>query len=61
MGRDGCRGAEEIVHCGGSIIAQDAATSVVWGMPRAVVEARLTNTVLPIHSIAGEILKRCSP
>ncbi len=41
MGRDGLAGTESIVCAGGSVIAQDSATSVVWGMPGAVVDAGL--------------------
>jgi two-component system chemotaxis response regulator CheB len=48
MGRDGLVGAESIVCAGGSVIAQDSATSVVWGMPGAVVDAGLASlTVTP--------------
>lgn len=50
MGRDGLRGAEEIASQGGTLIAQDEATSVVWGMPRAVTEAGLA-TPLPLNAI----------
>jgi len=57
MGRDGERGAECIVHAGGSVIAQDEATSVVWGMPRAVVEAGLARKVAPLSSIPDELLR----
>ncbi len=41
MGSDGTRGAADIVAAGGSVIAQDEATSVVWGMPRSVAQAGL--------------------
>lgn len=41
MGRDGLAGAEAVVCSGGSVIAQDSASSVVWGMPGAVVDAGL--------------------
>jgi two-component system chemotaxis response regulator CheB len=41
MGRDGLVGAEAIVCSGGSVIAQDSTSSVVWGMPGAVVDAGL--------------------
>ena len=40
MGHDGMRGAEHIVRAGGAVFAQDEASSVVWGMPRAVVDGR---------------------
>jgi two-component system chemotaxis response regulator CheB len=57
MGQDGLRGAEQIVHLGGTLVGQDEATSVVWGMPRAVCEAGLTHSVLPLGSIADEITR----
>jgi two-component system chemotaxis response regulator CheB len=55
MGSDGRRGAESIRDAGGQVLAQDAATSVVWGMPGAVVEAGLADQVLPLGSVAGAI------
>lgn len=55
MGQDGLRGAERIVQAGGSVLAQDAATSVVWGMPRAVAEAGLARATLPLASISPEL------
>lgn len=60
MGQDGMRGGEHVAHAGGTIIAQDEASSVVWGMPRAVTEAGLANQVLPLNSIAGEIVRLTS-
>jgi two-component system, chemotaxis family, protein-glutamate methylesterase/glutaminase len=60
MGRDGLQGAEAIVKNGGSVIVQDEATSVVWGMPGAVSEAGLAAAVLPLAQIAGEIIARAS-
>lgn len=59
MGRDGTAGSQEIVRQGGSVVVQDEATSVVWGMPGSVVEARLACDVLPIQQIAAFILRRC--
>jgi two-component system, chemotaxis family, protein-glutamate methylesterase/glutaminase len=56
MGSDGTGGAAAIVEAGGSVIAQDEATSVVWGMPRAVAQAGLCAAVLPLDQIAGKIL-----
>jgi two-component system, chemotaxis family, protein-glutamate methylesterase/glutaminase len=56
MGTDGTRGAAEIVAAGGTVIAQDEATSVVWGMPRSVAQAGLCAAVLPLNQIAGKIL-----
>jgi two-component system chemotaxis response regulator CheB len=57
MGQDGLRGGEEVVRAGGMLIAQDRASSVVWGMPRAVAEAGLTSYVLPLSSVAREVLR----
>jgi two-component system chemotaxis response regulator CheB len=56
MGSDGTKGAAEIVAGGGSVIAQDEATSVVWGMPRSVAQAGLCSAVLPLNQIAAKIL-----
>lgn len=55
MGRDGAIGAERLVRAGGTIFAQDAATSAVWGMPRAVVEAGLASAVLPPEQLGQRI------
>jgi two-component system, chemotaxis family, protein-glutamate methylesterase/glutaminase len=57
MGADGTRGATEIVGAGGSIIAQDEATSVVWGMPRSVALAGLCSAVLPLDQIAPKVIR----
>lgn len=57
MGSDGTHGASDIVAAGGSVIAQDEATSVVWGMPRSVAQAGLCSAVLPLDQIAGKILR----
>lgn len=58
MGSDGRKGAELIHNAGGTVIAQDEETSVVWGMPGSVVRAGFANLVLPIHRIADEINQR---
>jgi two-component system chemotaxis response regulator CheB len=57
MGQDGLRGAENIVAAGGTVVAQDQASCVVWGMPRAVTEAGLAHHVLPLASISTEIIR----
>jgi two-component system chemotaxis response regulator CheB len=57
MGSDGLNGANDIVAAGGSIFAQDEATSVVWGMPGSVAEAGLCSRVLPITEIAPTLLQ----
>ncbi|HEY4404108.1 MAG TPA: chemotaxis response regulator protein-glutamate methylesterase [Xanthobacteraceae bacterium] len=55
MGSDGTRGAADIVAAGGSVIAQDEETSVVWGMPGSVSKAGLCCAVLPIDQIADKL------
>ncbi len=54
MGSDGTRGGKEIVAAGGSVIAQDEASSVVWGMPGAAANAGICAAVLPLNQIASE-------
>jgi two-component system chemotaxis response regulator CheB len=55
MGSDGARGAAQIVSAGGSVIVQDEASSVVWGMPGTVAEAGLASAVLPLDQIGAKI------
>lgn len=55
MGHDGLAGCRAVVAAGGSIIAQDEATSVVWGMPGAVVGAGLCSAVLPLGEIGARL------
>ena len=55
MGADGLAGAKTIVAAGGHVLAQDEATSVVWGMPGQVANAGLCSAVLPLSEIAGKI------
>ena len=57
MGTDGTHGATDIVAAGGSVIAQDEATSVVWGMPRSVAQAGLCSAVLSLDQIAPKIIR----
>lgn len=52
MGHDGRDGGRKLVEAGGSIIAQDEKTSVVWGMPGAVAEAGLCSAVVPLPEMA---------
>lgn len=58
MGQDGLRGAEQLREAGAQIIAQDEATSVVWGMPGFVVSAGLADRVLPLPEMAVDIVRR---
>jgi two-component system chemotaxis response regulator CheB len=60
MGSDGMLGARLIRENGGSVLAQDQATSTVWGMPGAVTQAGLAHKVLPLDAIAPEILRLAS-
>jgi two-component system chemotaxis response regulator CheB len=55
MGADGLRGGRAIVAAGGSVVAQDEATSVVWGMPGQVAHAGICSAVLPVHEIAPRL------
>ena len=57
MGADGQKGATEVVEAGGTVIAQDEATSVVWGMPGAVATSGLCSAVLPIQEIGPNVRK----
>jgi len=57
MGSDGMRGGKEIVAAGGSVIAQDEATSVVWGMPGAAANAGICSAILPLGQIAPKLVR----
>lgn len=59
MGRDGVVGAQELVDAGGSVIAQDAQSSAVWGMPGAVSNAGIASAVLPPDRLAQWIMDDC--
>ena len=61
MGQDGRVGAGLVRAQGGWVIAQDQATSVVWGMPGAVTHAGLADEVLPLDDVAAAILRRLGP
>jgi two-component system chemotaxis response regulator CheB len=56
MGNDGIESGREIAKAGGILVAQDEATSVVWGMPGAVATAGLCTAVLPLKEIAPHIV-----
>ena len=58
MGGDGTRGCELLKARGGQVLAQDEATSVVWGIPGGVARAGLADQVLPIGQLAAEITRR---
>jgi two-component system, chemotaxis family, protein-glutamate methylesterase/glutaminase len=56
MGEDGVDGLRSVRRAGGIVLAQDEATSVVFGMPRAAIEAGLADAVLPLPEIAPRLL-----
>jgi two-component system chemotaxis response regulator CheB len=56
MGSDGLQGLRAIKDKGGDIIAQNEESCVVFGMPRAVIEAGIADTIAPLEQIAGEIM-----
>lgn len=58
MGRDGFAGAEAVRAAKGQIIVQDEATSVVWGMPGFIAQAKIADAVVPLSDVAPEILRR---
>jgi len=55
MGHDGLAGTRDVIAAGGAAIAQDEATSVVWGMPGAIAQAGLCQAVLPLSRIAAKV------
>jgi two-component system, chemotaxis family, protein-glutamate methylesterase/glutaminase len=57
MGSDGMRGGKDIVAAGGSVIAQDEASSVVWGMPGAAAHAGICAAILPLSQIAPKVMR----
>jgi len=58
MGKDGLIGSEKIRDAGGRVLAQDEATSVVWGMPGFVAQAGLAEEVLPLNEVGAAIVRR---
>lgn len=60
MGQDGLHGCQHVRDAGGRVLAQDEASSVVWGMPGYVVRAGLADSVLPLSSMAAAITRRVS-
>lgn len=58
MGQDGLRGAEVVRDAGGQVLAQDEATSVVWGMPGFVARSGLADKVVALPDVAREIVER---
>jgi two-component system chemotaxis response regulator CheB len=58
MGDDGARGMLEMKEAGAATIAQDEATSVIFGMPNEAIKRGAVDQVVPLQSIAQSILNR---
>ncbi|RLA07559.1 MAG: chemotaxis response regulator protein-glutamate methylesterase [Gammaproteobacteria bacterium] len=56
MGDDGAQGLKEIRDAGGSTIAQDEKSSVVWGMPGAAVKIDAANQIVPLDNVANQVM-----
>jgi two-component system chemotaxis response regulator CheB len=59
MGQDGRRGCEVVKMVGGTVVAQDQESSLVWGMPRAVISASLHDAVMPLSAL-GQLINESS-
>ena len=57
MGRGGVDGAQAVKRRGGRVLVEAESTCTVYGMPRAVVEAKLADDVLPLHELPEAIAK----
>ena len=57
MGQDGLKGSKDLVEAGGTLCAQDEASSVVWGMPGAVATAGLCSAVLPVTELPNFVVR----
>ncbi|MGH2859954.1 MAG: chemotaxis-specific protein-glutamate methyltransferase CheB [Solirubrobacteraceae bacterium] len=60
MGHDGLAGAAEVKRHGGRILVEAQSTCTVYGMPRAVEEAKLADAVLPLHELAEAIAEEAA-
>ncbi|MEL7263585.1 MAG: chemotaxis response regulator protein-glutamate methylesterase [Planctomycetota bacterium] len=60
MGSDGMRGGTALRNAGGSVFAQDEATSDVFGMPKSVIEAGVADRILSLGKIAPAISRHFS-
>ena len=61
MGIDGLRGSEAVIGAGGTVLVQDEASSLAWGMPGAVAKAGLAHQVLPLDEMGGAIAFAVQP
>jgi two-component system chemotaxis response regulator CheB len=60
MGDDGAHGMKEMFDAGAQTIAQDEASCIVYGMPHEAVKLGGVHKILPLQSIAAEMLRLCS-
>ncbi len=60
MGQDGTEGSRVVKENGGYIIAQDQASSAVWGMPKSVIMAGLADNIISLTGIPAEVQRLCS-
>jgi two-component system chemotaxis response regulator CheB len=58
MGSDGLAGARNVHEAGGTVLTQDEASSVVWGMPGRVTESGIASATLPLISLGTELARR---
>lgn len=61
MGRDGAVGARQLAQCGAAVVAQDQASSVVWGMPGSVINAGIADAVMAPYDIGRMIALQRRP
>jgi len=57
MGQDGLVGAKMLSAAGATIVVQNEASSVIWGMPGAIAKAGIASQILPLDEIAAEIVR----
>jgi two-component system chemotaxis response regulator CheB len=60
MGDDGARGMLEMKEAGAYTIAQDEATSVIFGMPQEAIKLGGVDKICPLERIAGKVLQQCA-
>jgi len=58
MGADGLAGARRVHEAGGTVLAQDQESSVVWGMPGRVTQAGIASATLPLMALGDELTRR---
>ncbi|WP_262920592.1 CheB methylesterase domain-containing protein [Hymenobacter sp. 5516J-16] len=61
LGHDGTAGAHDIRQHGGTVVAQDEASSAVFGMPKSVIQSGLASAVLPLPHIADFLVRHVQP